>query len=133
MKPGPWVFVAVMLSEYACGSAGKPAHGPVGNGKDRGTPAVRGGAPNVPVGPLVSTIRQGVTPMNGIGLVTSASTWIPREPEPGLYGGTVQFGTVDPTCPHAVPDARTIATSRTNAVFNACELILASSRSENSS
>ena len=73
MKPGPSVLVTVMLSEYAETLAGMPAHGPAGSGKFREMLAGREGPLKVPTGPRVSTMRQGVTPMNGSGLVTSAS------------------------------------------------------------
>src|SRR5713226_8127756 len=98
MKPGPRVLVTVMLSEYAETLAGIPAHGPVGSGKLRGALAGREGPPKVPAGPRVSTMRQGVTPMNGSGLVTSASARIPRPDEPELDEGTGQVGTVAPSC-----------------------------------
>src|SRR5438552_12801400 len=100
MKPGPRVLVTVTLSEYAETLAGMPAHGPVGSGKLRGALAGREGPPKVPAGPRVSTMRQGVTPMNGSGLVTSASARIPRPDEPGLEG-TGQLDTVVPSCASA--------------------------------
>jgi hypothetical protein len=43
-------------------------------------------------------MRQGVTPMNGSGLVTSASVRIPRLDEPEPDEGTGQLGTVAPSC-----------------------------------
>src|SRR6266566_8239627 len=98
MKPGPSVLVTVMLSEYAETVRGIPAHGPVGSGKLRGVPAGREGPPKVPTGPRVSTMRQGVTPMNGSGLVTSARARIPRLDEPESDEGTGQFATVAPSC-----------------------------------
>src|SRR5437868_13244459 len=102
MKPGPRVLVTVMLSEYAEALAGMPAHGPVGSGKLRGVLAGREGAPKVPAGPRVSTIRQGVTPMKGRGLVTSPMVvslpvFLLEDP----WEGTVQFATVAPICPSA--------------------------------
>src|SRR6266581_7847530 len=98
MKPGPRVLVTVMLSEYAETLAGMPAQGPVGSGKLRGALAGREGPPKVPAGPRVSTMRQGVTPMNGSGLVTSPIVRIPPEcvDEAGL--GTDQLATVAPIC-----------------------------------
>src|SRR5436190_18053237 len=75
-----------------------PAQGPVGSGKLRGALAGREGPPKVPAGPRVSTMRQGVTPMNGSGLVTSASARIPRLDEPEPDAGTGQLGTVTPSC-----------------------------------
>src|SRR6266568_4962429 len=101
MKPGPSVLVTVMLREYAETLAGMPAHGPAGSGKLRGVLAGREGPPKVPAGPRVSTMRQGVTPMNGSGLVTSASARIPRLDEPEPDEATGQFGTVAPSCAHA--------------------------------
>src|SRR6266568_4120174 len=98
MKPGPRVLVTVMLSEYAETLAGMPAHGPVGSGKLRGALAGREGPPKVPAGPRVSTMRQGVTPINGSGLVTSASVRIPRPGVAGPNEGTGQFATVEPSC-----------------------------------
>jgi hypothetical protein len=71
MKPGPCVLVTVMLSEYAEALAGMPAHGPVGSGKLRGMLAGSDGPPKAPTGPRVSTMRQGVTGMNGTGLEMS--------------------------------------------------------------
>src|SRR6266481_1565137 len=87
-----------MLSEYAETLAGIPAHGPVGSGKLRGALAGREGPPKVPAGPRVSTMRQGVTPMNGSGLVTSPSVRIPRPGAAEPDEGTGQFATVEPSC-----------------------------------
>jgi hypothetical protein len=52
-------------------------------------------------------MRQGVTPMNGSGLVTSASGRIPRLDEPELDEGAGQFDTVAPTCACAALAANT--------------------------
>ena len=61
------------IIEFDGGSATleKPAQGPSARSKLRETPGESEGAPKGPTGPRVSTIRHGVTPMKGLGLVTS--------------------------------------------------------------
>src|SRR5215471_8341452 len=86
---------------------GIPAHGPVGSGKLRGEPGESEGAPKVPVGPRVSTIRQGVTGWNPISLPMSPIVVIAvlEPPSDGprsvkLEGGC-QSGTLPPSWPCA--------------------------------
>jgi hypothetical protein len=54
----------------------------------------------------VSTIRQGVTPMNGRGFVASPSVRIREVPGLEEDDGTLQFATAAPICACRYPDGK---------------------------
>src|SRR5215831_13431298 len=98
---------------------GIPAHGPVGSGKLRETPGESDGAPNVPVGPRVSTIRQGVTGSNPISCPMSANALTPDDPpECVTLEPTDQFGTVAPSWPRARAEKRKPARTASKTVLD---------------
>jgi hypothetical protein len=79
--PGPDGVTTVTFKEYASMLFGIPGHGPFSRSNLRSTPGERLGGPN-PAGnvpTLVSTSRQGATPMNARGEVTSVMVVMPPE------------------------------------------------------